>query len=236
MFETETDVQLVPGRLELVVAVDPAKDAFYLPPPGLSSLEPIEPLPTRWQTRSFAATGSTKLQLDPELGLTPETILEAAGQQYRITEANKDIVTIDPKLDAGLDEGTEVRKVTSFVPFDGSARNRQEHVLHLGHTELLNIEADALLDVVGAQGWGESVKWEYWGKLGQGQEAGWQELAVVETKQQKDDALVLVKPKGAIEPRDIDGKSSRWVRGFKKTITETTALVRIRIIPTCPCA
>src|SRR5262245_44044296 len=34
MFETETEVRLVPGRLDLVVAVDLAKDAFYLPPPG----------------------------------------------------------------------------------------------------------------------------------------------------------------------------------------------------------
>ena len=35
VFETETDVRIVPGRLEVVVGVDADDDAFYLPPPGL---------------------------------------------------------------------------------------------------------------------------------------------------------------------------------------------------------
>ena len=33
--------------------------------------------------------------------------------------------------------------MTAFAPFDGSARNRQEHALYLGHKELFNIEAAA---------------------------------------------------------------------------------------------
>ena len=35
-FETETDIRIVPGRLQLVVGVDPDKDKLFLPPPGLS--------------------------------------------------------------------------------------------------------------------------------------------------------------------------------------------------------
>jgi hypothetical protein len=222
-FETETDVQLVPGKLELVVGVDPAGDAFFLPPPGLSSLEPLEPLPTRWQLKSFAAAAQTKLQLDPGIGLAPEMILDAGGAQYRITEANNDLVTVDPPLTAALDAGTVVRKVEAFAPFDPGVGNRQEHVLYIGTTELLNIEAEATLDIVGAEGLGDSIDWQYWGKAGTASDAAWQTLTVAPA--QKDDALVLVKPRGAIEPRDVGGKSSRWIRGFKKTILGSTALL-----------
>ena len=68
ILETEKDVYLLPGQLKLLVGVDADNDAFYLPPPGLASLAPLEPLPTQWQLKSFASAGATKLQLDPELG------------------------------------------------------------------------------------------------------------------------------------------------------------------------
>src|SRR5438105_2229922 len=136
VFETEKDVRVIPGRLELVVGVDADKDAFYLPPPGLSDLQPLEPLPTEWRTRSFAASRATKLQLDPATGLSVEMIAEAAGAQYRIVEVDNEIVTIEPSLDTDLAESSTIRKVATFAPFGGAARNRQEHALYLGDTDL----------------------------------------------------------------------------------------------------
>src|SRR4029450_3307432 len=87
VFETDKDVRVVPGRLAVVVGVDADQDAFYLPPPGLSDLKPLEPLPTQWQLKTFAAAGANKLQLDPEAGLGPEMSIEAGGRRYRITSA-----------------------------------------------------------------------------------------------------------------------------------------------------
>jgi len=81
IFETETDVRLVPGRLDMLVAVDPAKDAFYLPPPGLTSLDPLDSLPTQWQLKTFAAQNNTTLQLDPRLGHAGDKIIEIQGGQ-----------------------------------------------------------------------------------------------------------------------------------------------------------
>jgi hypothetical protein len=86
IFETENDVNIVPGRLDAVVAVDEGADAFYLPPPGLSNLQPLEPLPAQWQVKSFASAGANRVQLDPELGLADDMIIEAAGKQYRIVK------------------------------------------------------------------------------------------------------------------------------------------------------
>src|SRR5215211_1061773 len=165
VFETETDVRVVPGRLDVVVAVDAAQDAFYVPPPGLSDLNTLEQLPVQWQLKSFASAGATKLQLNPEAGLVPEMILEAGGRQYRLTNVDGGIVTIEPRLDAELQAKTVVRKVVTFAPFDGITRNRQEHALYLGHMDLLNIEAAATIDVMGASTLQTGIKWQYWGKV-----------------------------------------------------------------------
>src|SRR5262249_37295582 len=94
VFETETDVRLVPGRLDTRVAVDLANDAFYFPPPGLTSLDPLDPLPTQWQLKASAPNNDTTLQLDPPLGLASGMIIEIGGEQYPITAVNGGLVTI----------------------------------------------------------------------------------------------------------------------------------------------
>ena len=220
VFETEKEVRVIPGRLEVVVGIDAEKDAFYLPAPGLNDLTPLEPLPTEWQTKSFASAGLTTLQLDPESGLLPEMIIEAAGQQYRVVKADKDLVTIEPPLTAALDKGATVTKVTTFAPFDGQSRNQQEHVLYLGDSELLNIEDAARIEVVGAKTLRTGVTWQYWGKVDKGdgdETVDWQDLPFA-LEQDEIDSVVLTKPKGAIDPREIDGKSSRWIRCITPTL------------------
>jgi hypothetical protein len=216
-FETETDVRLVPGRIELVVGVDPTADAFFLPPPGLSSLDPVEPLPTRWRLKSFAAPGSTVLQFDPGIGLQEGMLVEIEGDQYRISSPKDDLATIDRAVPAGdgFAINALVAKAEAFYPFE-RAHNQQDHALYLGHTDLLNIEAQATIDVVGAQGLESGVIWEYWGKAKDGSATGddprWRELKL---GLQKPDALVLNKPSGAIEPRKVGTGESRWLRARK---------------------
>ena len=216
IFETETDVRLVPGNLQVIVGVDADADAFYLPPPGLSDLKPLEPLPVQWQTKSFAAAGATKLQLDPEGGLLVGIVIEAAGQQYQIVKVVKEIVTINPPLSAELPAQTVVRKIAAFSPFDGVSRNRQEHALYLGHMELLDIEAEATIAVVGAQTLREGVVWQY--GVDPDAEVDWLPLTLAPDAEQQTDAVVLKKPKGPIVPRQIGGKTSRWIRGFTRNV------------------
>jgi hypothetical protein len=241
VFETEKDVRVIPGLLDLVVGADADADAFHLPAPGLSDLKPLEPLPTGWQLKSFASAGARKLQLDPETGLAVEMIVLAGGQQYRLTEVDQDIVTIDPPLAAELPAASPVLKVTTFAPFDGVARNRQEHALYLGHLDLLNIEAPATLAVVGAKSLGAGVVWEYWGKVDGSDEDGWQLLTVIDDPLQPA-AIVLKKPGGAIEPKEIKpGFNSRWIRAFTTNVSgpppELRSLeIRVNCLPlsTCP--
>jgi hypothetical protein len=241
VFETEQDVRIIPGLLDLVVGADADADAdaFYLPPPGLSDLQPLEPLPTEWQLKSFAAAGAKKLQLDPETGLAAEMLVLAGGQHYRLTQVDKDLVTIDPPLAGELPAGSPIRKVTTFAPFDGVARNRQEHALYLGHLDLLDIEAAATLAVLGARSLRTGVAWQYWGKVEGSDDVDWQPLTVVDDSTQPA-AVVLEKPAGAIEPREIKGINSRWIRAYTTKVTgaprELGSLeIRVNCLPLARC-
>ncbi|MEK6261449.1 MAG: hypothetical protein AABP62_22855 [Planctomycetota bacterium] len=220
VFETEKDVRVVPSRLAVVVGVDAGQDAYYLPPPGLSDLQPLEPLPTQWQLKSFASAKSTKLQLDPETGVAAEMIIEVGGAQYRIIQVDNGIVTIEPGLDTDLEELTTAKKVVDFSPFGNVARNRQEHALYLGHMDLLSIDAEATIEVIGAAGLMTGVTWEYWGKVNGDDEVGWQPLTP-DLENVQPSSAVLKKPKGSIEPREINGRNSRWIRAFTKSLGAT---------------
>ncbi len=228
VFETESDVRVVPGRLEIVVAADADADAFYLPPLGLSDLQPLEPLPTQWRLKSFAAVKATTLQLDPEIGLAEGMILEAGGQQYKVEKVERDLVTIEPPLMTELNESTPVSKVTTFLPFGGQAHNWQKHALYLGDPELLNIEAAATIDIVGPIGLSDGITWEYWGKQDPDDKVGWQPLTIDDARQKTiGNAVTLSKPKGEIIEREIGGKKSRWIRAFTRTIEPYATPIRV---------
>jgi hypothetical protein len=215
VFETEKDVRVIPGLLDTVVGADADADAFYLPPPGLSDLSPLKQLPTQWQVKSFASAGATKIQLDPELGLVKGMLIRANGQEYRVVAVEKDLVTIEPPLASGLTPSVPLAKVSTFSPFSG-ARNWQNHVLYLGDTELLNIEAAARIEVVGAAALREGLTWEYWGKVAPADEVGWQQLKQI--NEPDNNAVVLEKKKGDVELVAVGGRNTRWLRAYTNNV------------------
>ena len=240
-FETEADLQVIPGQLAAVVAVDPAKDEYYLPPPGLTSLAELEPLPTVWKLKNFAAPRATKLQVDPGLGFVEDMLVEIEGQQFRIAAAKDDLITIEPEVPAGEGwaEGTKVEKVETFLPFD-RARNLQEHVLYIGDADLLNVEAAARIEIAGLGAVPEGVQWTYWGKAANAPptdaEARWRDLEVEQNPQPTADALVLEKPEGELETLQIGGNEGRWIRARLVTsgALKTSDKVTLRINPLPP--
>lgn len=237
VFETEADVQLVPAKLERIVGVE--ADHFYLPPPGLASLEPVLPLPEQWALKSFAAPSADKLQLDPDEGLLPGLVLRSDGQRFRIKDADKGLATIEPPLREGLAQGAIVQKVAQFAPFDGVWNDEQVHALYFGSTELFDITAAATLDILGAQGL-VGVEWQYWGKRAKADDPDavkWQPLEKMAT-QPYANALTLQKPEGAVEPREIvQGMAARWIRAVAPQVDKVLLgvdelSVRINYAPT----
>lgn len=236
MLETEAPVLLLPGSLARVIAADAGDDKFFEAPPGFTSLDPVEPLPAEWRVKSFAAGGQDKLQLDSELGLDEGLIVAIEGAQYELRKVDKDIVTVDPKLPAGVAPDTLVSKVTTFAPFEAGARNLQKHALYIGHPDALNLEAAATIEVFGASGIG-GEQWSFWGKPPEGGDPDWQALT---PGPQKAGAVVLEKPAGSVEPRDVGTvKGMRWLRAMKVTsaapfVTEEVTL-RINAKDGGPC-
>jgi hypothetical protein len=226
-FETEDDVRVLPANLAAIVGVDADADAIYLQIPGMTTLDPVPPMPTQWRLKSFAAAGATLLQLDPQVGLVADLVVAIAGAQYRFVKVATDIVTIDPPLPsgAGLDVGTLVEQVTAFAPFDPATRNRQKHALYLGHADLLNIDSAATIDIIGADVLATSVTWSYWGKSATtGDTEAWQPLTLDAT--QPLGALRLDKGQGSVDTLELTpGASARWIRACTAHVDGTAPLL-----------
>ncbi len=217
VFETEKSLTIIPATLKTIVAADPDNDAYYLPPPDLTSLAAIQQLPTQWKVKSFAPAGGTKLQLMPGVGLSADIVIKINDSQYTITKADDDLVTIDPPLVAAATDGIEVDKVSTFEPFDGTAAKQQEHILYLGDGDLLNVEAAAIIGVQNASALRTGVEWKYWGKATGSDEADWQPLTPLTTQDQPG-VLLLKKPAGSMDQLSIEGHKARWIRANVKTI------------------
>jgi hypothetical protein len=211
VFETESDVRLVPGALAVIVGADASADAYYLPPPGLTALGPQEPLPTQWRTKSSAVAGASFLQLDPAIGLAPGLLLEIAGSQYRVESAEDDLVKLEPTLDASVASNMVVNKVLQFAPF-GGARTQQLHAVYLGDDDLFNIETAAVFEIQGAGTKLSAAQWEYFGKAEGADAAAWRPLTLAPPDQQGAERLTLNKPKGSVVPTRIGTASTRWIR------------------------
>lgn len=249
-FETQHEVQLVPTPIRQIVAVDPDRDAIYLPPLSVLSLDPPESGPVEWIVKSLVTGGdrNNKLQLSPSLGVRKETILKVErprqidSLEYRVVaDPDGDIVTVEPAighLDPGsnatsaatgdIEEHTPVTEVRSFIPFDSSSRNRQEHALYIGDEDALNLTAQACIAVVGSVDLPDDLTWEYWGKQGDN-EPGWRKL----DRGSKGTNLFFPKDdEGSIENYEIDRKTSRWIRatrtpGIKERVSFTDLLLQI---------
>ncbi|MBS0436201.1 MAG: hypothetical protein JSR75_15155 [Proteobacteria bacterium] len=223
VFETESDVNLVPGTLAQLVAVDAAADAWFVPPPGLTSLDPLDPLPNRWMLKNFADQDATKLQLDPALGLAEGTLLEIAGHQYRVAKVDGDLVEIEPGVQAagGLALPMEATRVASFDPFGGAAHNQQRHIVYLGDKDLFNLEEAAVLEILGTHGKLSGATWEFFGKGANGEDAAWRELEFSKDPAKVAGALRLEKPTGSVEPTDVGSvKGVRWIRARQTSVAD----------------
>jgi hypothetical protein len=220
--ETEQALRILPGRLDALVAGDPAADAFTRPPPGVLGLEPPPAGPTEWRLVSGAALGDSTLQLDPTLGLEPGLVLEdPRGHRYRVVAVKEGIVSIDPPVGSAQGErpglspaadlvtGDRLVRPAAFDGFAPAARNEQQHHLLLGSDSALAIESPAVIEVVNGGLLPVEARWSYSGPPGPSGEPTWIDLEVAVIDQGR---LFLWKPAGAIASAKVAGRSARWLR------------------------
>ena len=211
IFETQSGIALVRGKIVALTAADLTADAIYLAPSGV--VTPVLPAPaTVTRTiRSAAGAGATMVQVDPALGLVKGmTIRFTAGDtpEYDITEVKNDIVSFTPALTGTIAKGDQLFVVDRFIPFAGS-RNRQSHALYLSHPTMLDVAGALTITVAGVEPGGQAMTWEWFGPGADGAPAGWQAFdASFDT-----DHWALQKPQGKPEKTIVDGRNALWIRG-----------------------
>ena len=206
-FETLTPLLVVPSTLASLIAVDPAKDAIYKPPPGFLTLESAATLLPELIVRAFSGTGAKNLQLDPPDQVKKDDFLrvdqkvvqrsgadqcvpivgqkESSQSEHLVVEDVKGtVLTLTDALKRDYVEGTTVRKVTQFELFE--AKNWQEHILYLAHAEYFSIKSEAEITIrvqhAGTISNLQSLKvvWEFFGSVDalKGEPDTWHEFEI----------------------------------------------------------
>lgn len=215
VFETTSAALLTPARLDQVVTVDGRADRIESAPPSFTSLAPPTGAPTTFEAVTFASAESTTLQLTPSLGLEPEDLLRTGGVAYRVKEAGKTgLVELHEPLERALPAGELVTKITRLESF--KLRDRQEHLVLVGHKELLKLDGPAIITLyLEPAGLARAlarlhVAFELWGTQEGEKQPAWQELVLLSAAGGK---LRLAKAwSGSVDEIELGGHKSRFLR------------------------
>lgn len=209
IFETIEDLSLAGGRIVAVRGVDAVEDRIFLP--AETSASNAQPASTIRRVKSGASTGAEKLQIGPAAGLAPGMIIRlgaaANSPQHRITKVEGDLITFDPGLGQSVGDDTPVTTVTEFAPFAPGTRNRQTHVLYLGHETLFDLPSAVTLKIRGLN-LPQDTQWHWWGVIEGDQKPAWRDFKADTTG----GALVLCKPKGKTLMIEVHGRQKFWLR------------------------
>lgn len=139
IFETRFPINLTPARLSYVAAVDALRNYIEEPPPQFFKLA-RQDTQTAYELVTTAAKDSKSLQITPALGLEKGDVIGIDKSIYRLEEFKNGLATLvnDDLLEQNFEAGTAIRKVFRFDTFQ--LRNLQQHVIYIGHAELLNLE------------------------------------------------------------------------------------------------
>lgn len=242
-FETEEPLWAIPSTLSALIAVDPETDHISKPPPGFLVLEVAASNLPPYSIQTFSSAGSNTFQLDRvdqlqkgdflriELPASSELPVPSSGTVVRegaprvvdhhvIADIKGQLVTVADALPRDYDEGTAVKKEATFELFE--AKNFQEHILYVAHSEYFNVKSDARFELALNQAPAASanlqplkISWEFWGVTASSKDAAWQ-LFDVESDGSvglsRDGRISLRKSAGEIKETEINGNKSRWIR------------------------
>lgn len=149
--------------------------------------------------RTEVAAGDTGFETEENILATPAQITA--------------LYSVRPGMDLIYDHSREFNEKKPFEPFIGE--DVQEHILYLGHSDLLNIkkEANIILHIEPFDSnWGDEgiLHWQYWGENRE-KAVDWHPLEFeVDTNRQE--IHLKKKTTGEIKEYEINGVNSRWLR------------------------
>lgn len=165
IFETQNALQLAPGRLESLLVADTDKDRIEKSPPGFLQLAPPEVLQVEYKAVTAASVDSKILQIEPTEGLEAGDLIrlevcpseskdqgesgpqstepEALDKVYHIAGKKDELFTLVEPLAGDVRANTPVEKISRFDVLE--MRDLQEHIVYIGHSELLNLDKAAAI-------------------------------------------------------------------------------------------
>jgi hypothetical protein len=224
-FETTGEMLAIPGKPAAAYGVDPARDTIFRQPPDFLKREIRAATELVFEVQAFAAAGSKRLQLNHVTELKAGAFIRiGADDQHVVEKIDGNIVVLEKPLVRDVAAETIVLPIRDFEVFHGI--DLQEHVLYIGHPDLLTIKKEATITltfqlddtIAGLEPL--DIVWEFWTELtsssGEKEEL-WQSLEVKSDSTaglSSSGAVVLLKPLDVeIKERNVGGVKSRWIRG-----------------------
>ncbi|MET1133551.1 MAG: hypothetical protein ABWX60_09035, partial [Aeromicrobium sp.] len=214
VFETSRALRVSPCRIADVVAVDPDSDHIERAPGRVTATEAPPAAVGGHELVTAAGAASVVVQVAPALGIEPGDQLRIGEVVYRVAEVNQDLVTLRDPLEAAMPAGTPIERIEALESF--ALRNLQEHVVHVGHEDLFNLEQPARIDLVLTPSGlarrlaGLALQYEMWGTRDGEDAPRWHALELVGGSAT---ALSLRKSwPGTVDKVEVEGRTNRWLR------------------------
>ncbi len=243
IFETTSALQLSPGRLDFLAAVDTIEDRIEIAPQNFLDFEPTVVEVNQYQVPTPTNKGSYRLQIEPAEGLEEGDYIQFFNSPnhkavYRLGAGKEGLFDLIDPLEQPVAANSPVRMVTEFEVF--ALRNVQRHEFFLGHKELLNLEQPSLLTVTFepaavADQLSDKLQWALYGTRvidSDGTEkTDWHP---VRASSAVSGSIVLTKNwAGSVDEFEVNGEKNRWLRAWHElpiNVPElTTAIQTIKI-------
>lgn len=178
---------------------------------------PVDSIRERVQSYDYYYEQAENILEDAEVGIL--------DKDYEVALAAATASGEFPALSmTAWESGEPVNKITRLDLFQG--RNRQEHILYLGHRELFQIDGDAVIVLrVGAPQSGPlsaklygNMVWEYWGEAeetrppGEKENIGWHPLRFRPVSETAGEFYLRKSFTGEFKELTVHGTASRWIR------------------------
>lgn len=222
IFETVQNIYATPSRLVNVFCVDPAHDYIFQAPSNIFASASENPFESKLLYASKAR--DNEIYLNNIEGLSIGDTICIENDDGTINEYN----IVSKVLDSGIkllyelennhSKNDTLKKVMTFELLTG--KNRQQHILYLGHKELFNIKSQAKLEIIFSESISELTNsllicWQYWGEraVNGTKKLDWYDFKI---ENSSENVQLLKNNIDEIKEYEINSMKSFWIRCIVK--------------------
>jgi len=245
IYETTSALQLLPGQLDFLAAVDTIEDRIEIAPQKFLEFQPTIFEVSEFNVPTLTNKGAIKLQVEPEEGLEEGDYIQFTDNPdhtavYRLGAGKDGLFELIDPLEQQVVANSRIRRVTDFEAF--ALRNRQRHEFYLGHNEFLNLEQPSQITVIFepadvAEQLSGNIKWALYGTrvidLDGNEKTDWHPIIA---EPAANGSIVLKKNwAGSVDEVKVNGQKNRWLRAWhdkailKPELTTPTQTIKFKV-------